>query len=63
MLIVSIRTKERAIPVLWEVVETRGEIGFEIQEPLLRKVAECIPEGTQGVSFGYNGSEGGFSDD
>ena len=46
LLMVSIRTKERAIPVLWEVIETQGEIGFDVQEPLLREVAKRIPKRT-----------------
>lgn len=47
VLMVSIRVKERAIPVLWKVVETEGEIGFNVQEPLLRKVAGMIPMKTK----------------
>ncbi len=47
VLMVSIRVKERALPVLWKVVATQGEIGFDVQEPLLRAVAGMIPEGTK----------------
>jgi len=47
VLMVSLRTKERAIPVLWEVVATSGAIGFEVQSTLLRAVANMIPGGTK----------------
>lgn len=47
ILMISIRTKERALPVLWKVVATKGEIGFDVQEPLLRAVASMIPEGSK----------------
>jgi len=42
-LMVSLRLKERALPVIWQVVETKGPIGIEIQEPLLRQLRELIP--------------------
>lgn len=45
-LMVSMRVGERAIPVAWKVVRTRGSIGFEVQQELLNKVAQFIPEGT-----------------
>lgn len=44
-LMVSLRIAQRAIPVAWRVIETKGEIGFEIQKPLLKAVATMIPEG------------------
>ena len=47
VLMVSLRVKERALPVLWRVVATQGEIGFDVQEPLLRAVANMIPEGAK----------------
>lgn len=47
ILMVSIRVKERALPVLWRVISTEGEIGFEVQEPLVRSVAGMIPPGTK----------------
>ena len=47
VLMVSLRTKERGIPILWEVVQTEGEIGFSIQKPLLQAVANMIPKGTK----------------
>ncbi len=44
-LMVSLRTAERAIPVAWKVVETKGAIGFDVQQQLLLEVAEMIPKG------------------
>lgn len=43
-LMVSLRTAERAIPVAWKVVETKGAIGFDVQEKLLLSVFEMIPD-------------------
>ena len=43
-LMVSLRLAERAIPVAWRVVETKGPIGFDVQEILLKKVADILPE-------------------
>lgn len=42
-LVVSIWWKERALPLMWKVVETKGEIGFDHQETLLRQVADLLP--------------------
>jgi CheY-like chemotaxis protein len=47
VLMVSLRTKERAIPILWAVVATSGAIGFEVQSRLLHAVANMIPGGTK----------------
>jgi hypothetical protein len=44
-LMVSLRTGERAVPVAWRVVETKGAIGFDVQKPLLDAVAAMMPEG------------------
>ena len=44
-LMVSLRVSERAIPVAWKVVETKGAIGFDVQEKLLAEVLEMIPVG------------------
>lgn len=44
-LMVSIRTGERAIPVAWKVVKTKGSIGFEVQKALLDEVAKMVPDG------------------
>ncbi len=46
-LMVSLRIGERAIPIAWKVVKTKGEIGFDIQRELLDEVASLVPEGTQ----------------
>ena len=46
-LMISLRTGERAIPVLWRVRETSGGIGFDVQEPLLDDVAAMLPEGAK----------------
>ena len=43
-LMVSLRKGERAIPVAWKVVETKGAIGFAIQEQLLSDVAKMMPK-------------------
>ena len=37
-LMVSVRVGERALPVGWKVAETRGNIGFDIQKELLKKI-------------------------
>lgn len=44
-LMVSVRLGARAIPVTWSVVETKGAIGFDIQEKLLNHVLAMIPKG------------------
>lgn len=44
MLMVSMRLGDRAIPVLYKVVETKGAIGFAIQEQLLDEVYELMPK-------------------
>lgn len=43
-LMVSLRLAERAIPVAWKVVETKGGIGFETQKILLDAVKNMMPE-------------------
>lgn len=42
-LMVSLRMGNRAIPVAWRVVETKGSIGFDIQESLLNSVLSMLP--------------------
>jgi hypothetical protein len=37
---VSLRIGQRAIPLLWEIVETGGAIGWDIQSKLLSKLTE-----------------------
>ncbi len=44
-LMVSLRLGERAIPVAWRVVETEGNIGFNVQKPLLDAVYNMVPAG------------------
>lgn len=44
-LMVSLRVGQRAIPIAWEVVQTQGGIGFDVQEPLLDRVATMVPKG------------------
>jgi hypothetical protein len=44
-LMVSLRIGERAIPVAWRVIETKGAIGFDIQNPLLDAVVKMVPHG------------------
>jgi Transposase DDE domain len=46
-LMVSMRTGERAIPIAWRVVKTRGPIGFDIQKPLIEEVASMVPAGAK----------------
>lgn len=43
-LMVSVRVGERALPVGWRVVETRGNIGFDIQKELLKMIKSMIPD-------------------
>lgn len=43
VLMISLRFGNRAIPVLWEIEETKGAIGFGIQEKLLNDVKNFIP--------------------
>jgi hypothetical protein len=42
-LMISLRFGEPAIPVLWRVEDTKGNIGFDKQEELLNKVKEMMP--------------------
>lgn len=44
-LMVSVRFGERALPVAWRVIETKGAIGFDIQQSLLNAVLTLIPAG------------------
>ena len=43
-LMVSVRIGDRALPVLWRVKETKGNIGFDIQKDLLDAVVHMLPE-------------------
>jgi hypothetical protein len=44
-LMISLRLGERAVPVAWRVVKTKGNIGFSAQEALLNEVLALIPVG------------------
>lgn len=44
-LMVSLRLGERALPLVWHVARTRGNIGFEAQSVLLDRLAAMVPEG------------------
>lgn len=46
-LMVSIRVGDRAIPLLWRVKETKGNIGFDVQKELLDHVYNMIPTTTK----------------
>jgi hypothetical protein len=43
-LMVSMRIGDRAVPVAWKVVKTKGNIGFEIQNELLLQVYDMFSE-------------------
>lgn len=47
VLMLSIRVGERAIPFLWRVRRTQGNIGFDVQKELLDAARAFIPEGAQ----------------
>lgn len=42
-LMISLRIGDRAIPVIWKVINTKGAIGFNIQQDLLDSAKEMIP--------------------
>ena len=44
-LMVSVRHGKRALPLLWEVVKTKGAIGWDVQERLLVRLTEILPIG------------------
>lgn len=46
VLMLSIRVDERAIPFLWRVRETQGNIGFDVQKEMLDAALRFLPEGT-----------------
>lgn len=46
-LMVSLRVGERALPVYWRVIETKGPIGVKIQLQALSIVLTMIPQGMQ----------------
>lgn len=52
VLMVSVRLRDRAVPVMWKVVKTSGEIGYKEQKELLKKVQSLIPSGAKVVLMG-----------
>lgn len=44
VLMISIKVKDRAMPIAWAVRKTEGNIGFEVQESLLNHVYEMLPK-------------------
>lgn len=46
-LMVSLRVAQRAIPVAWKVIETKGAIGFDVQKTLLDEVVKMMPKGVE----------------
>jgi hypothetical protein len=51
-LMLSIRVGERALPWLWQVVETGGSIGFDVQEALLNEALNHLPKSLDVVLMG-----------
>jgi len=43
-LMVSLRIGERAIPLSWRIIQTKGAIGFDVQEKLLNSLATILPK-------------------
>ena len=44
-LMLSVRMGNRALPLLWEVVHTKGAIGWDVQERLLQRFTSIMPIG------------------
>lgn len=45
VLMLSVRMRDRALPVAWRVRKTKGNIGFPIQKELLDSIQNWLPEG------------------
>ena len=45
VLIVSVRMRDRALPMAWRVRKTKGNIGYPIQKELLDSIENWVPEG------------------
>ena len=45
VLMVSVRMRDRALPVAWRVRKTKGNIGYPIQKELLDSIENWVPEG------------------
>lgn len=46
ILVVSVRVRKRAMPLVWKVKNTSGPIGFAEQKDLLESVIKWLPNGT-----------------
>jgi hypothetical protein len=59
-LMVSLAFNMRALPVLWKVAESKGSLGFDVQEELLNEVKKMIPEGVHVLLIGdrFYGTKG-----
>jgi hypothetical protein len=47
VLMLAVRSGDRALPVLWRVEATEGAIGFAVQKTLLDAVVSLLPEGAE----------------
>ena len=45
-LMVSVRMRDRALPVAWRVRQTKGAIGWRVQNELLESIRPWLPEGS-----------------
>jgi hypothetical protein len=52
VLMISLRVAQRAMPLVWLVRETQGNIGFEDQKSLLESVSHYVPEHSEVVLLG-----------
>ena len=47
VLMLSVRMRDRALPVAWRVCQTKGNIGFQTQKELLDSIQDWLPEGSK----------------
>ena len=47
VLMLSVRMRDRALPVAWRVRQTKGPIGWRVQHDLLETVCPWLPEGAR----------------
>jgi hypothetical protein len=47
VLMLAVRSGERALPLLWRVEATEGAIGFAVQKALLDAAVPLVPEGAE----------------
>jgi len=47
VLMLSVRLRDRALPVAWRVRQTKGPIGWRVQNELLETVRHWLPEGAR----------------